>query len=345
MPIDELLAGLGKLKIKANADEVNDRANRAALVKRVDAMLEVADTNKDGKIDFGTVTAAPVTAPAAPQPGHTASVTLYLSITRCFVPHAPKVRGLSRLTNPSASLVRRAPPASLAPSLAPLVDEFVIAYSVLKKMGNETSTSGFMNRYLGGVGALAFFVGKQYKEKTDMVGVKDKDEEEARRMVEELTDSQRTQLRGEFEKFDTDGNGTIEPAELMEAIRSLGVRVVRRERVTFWVTFGRRGRNRVTEVRWSVVASRFPELSAYPPPRTHVPGHSSGNRTTCIRPTRPPHAFAPSLSCALPRPARSLTHSLTHTFLCPRPLPPHNRMPTVRTPTRRTRSSRPAWIE
>ena len=55
MPIDELLAGLGKLKIKANADEVNDRANRAALVKRVDAMLEVADTNKDGKIDFGTV--------------------------------------------------------------------------------------------------------------------------------------------------------------------------------------------------------------------------------------------------------------------------------------------------
>ena len=153
---DELLAGLGKLKIKANADEVNDRANRAALVKRVDAMLEVADTNKDGKIDF---------------------------------------------------------------------DEFVIAYSVLKKMGNETSTSGFMNRYLGGVGALAFFVGKQYKEKTDMVGVKDKDEEEARRMVEELTDSQRTQLRGEFEKFDTDGNGTIEPAELMEAIRSLGVRV------------------------------------------------------------------------------------------------------------------------
>jgi hypothetical protein len=259
MPIDELLAGLGKLKIKANADEVNDRANRAALVKRVDAMLEVADTNKDGKIDFGTVTTEPHYCTRAkphatrtycirnPIPLHHAM--LCPTRAECVWPLSPHSPFRPTRSPGSAGFTR-----FLAPSLA---DEFVIAYSVLKKMGKESSTSGFMNRYLGGVGALAFFVGQQYKEKTDMVGVKDKDEEEARRMVEELTDSQRTQLRGEFEKFDTDGNGTIEPAELMEAIRSLGVRVVRREGLE---------EQRGSEVMWSVVAPRFPELSAYPPP-------------------------------------------------------------------------------
>ena len=42
-------------------------------------------------------------------------------------------------------------------------------------------------------------------------------------MMKDLTSSERTRLEAEFTKFDTDNNGTIEPAELMAAVRAMDI--------------------------------------------------------------------------------------------------------------------------
>ena len=152
---DELYEGLKRMRVKGNADLPNNAANRKILRDRVRALMEVADTNQDGKISM---------------------------------------------------------------------EEFAVAYSSIKKMMKAGSTSNTMARWLGGAGTLAFYVGSALKSTQDRVGVGDPDEDKAKEILRNLEYAEKTRLQAQFDKYDADGNGTIERHELMTAVRELGVK-------------------------------------------------------------------------------------------------------------------------